>query len=103
MSTKSTNEWLSIFETAGVPAGPVKFIQELFDDEQVIANDMIVEVEHSTAGKIRMVGPIVQMSETPLKAQSASPALGEHTDEILENLGYTPELIEELKRTGVTR
>ena len=43
------------------------------------------------------------MSETPLKAQSASPALGEHTDEILENLGYTPELIEELKRTGVTR
>ena len=103
ISAKSTNEWLSIFETAGVPAGPVKFIQELFDDEQVIANDMIVEVEHSTAGKIRMVGPIVQMSETPLKAQSASPALGEHTDEILENLGYTPELIEELKRTGVTR
>ena len=76
--TKTCQEWLAIFDDAGVPAGPVRFIQELTDDEQVIANDMVVEVNHSLAGKVRMAGPMIQMSETPLEAKSASPALGEH-------------------------
>ena len=102
MSSKTTEEWLSIFDIAGVPAGPVRFVQELLDDDQVIANEMVVELEHSLAGKLRMVGPMVQMSETPLKAQSASPALGEHTCEILQNLGYTSKAIEDLKRNRVT-
>ena len=102
MSSKTTEEWLSIFDIAGVPAGPVRFVEELLDDDQVLANDMVVELEHSLAGKIRMLGPMVQMSGTPLKAQSASPALGEHTSEILLNLGYTPLDIDELKRNGVT-
>ena len=74
--TKTCQEWLAIFDDAGVPAGPVRFIQELTDDEQVIANDMVVEVNHSLAGKVRMAGPMIQMSETPLEAKSASPALG---------------------------
>ena len=73
--TKTCQEWLAIFDDAGVPAGPVRFIQELTDDEQVIANDMVVEVNHSLAGKVRMAGPMIQMSETPLEAKSASPAL----------------------------
>jgi len=102
MSSKTTDEWLTIFDIAGVPAGPVKFVEELLDDDQVLANDMVVELEHSLAGKIRMLGPMVQMSDTPLKAQSASPALGEHTSEILLNLGYTSQDIDELKRNGIT-
>ena len=72
--TKTCQEWLAIFDDAGVPAGPVRFIQELTDDEQVIANDMVVEVNHSLAGKVRMAGPMIQMSEPPLEASSASPA-----------------------------
>ena len=79
--TKTCQEWLAIFDDAGVPAGPVRFIQELTDDEQVIANDMVVEVNHSLAGKVRMAGPMIQMSEPPLEAKSPSPALGEQTEQ----------------------
>ena len=100
--TKTGEEWLSIFDAAGVPAGPVRFIQELTNDEQVIANDMVVEVNHSLAGKIRMAGPMIQMSETPLAVQSASPALGEHTDEIMLKLGYSKGEIADLKSRRIT-
>ena len=100
--TKTGEEWLSIFDAAGVPAGPVRFIQELINDEQVIANDMVVEVNHSLAGKIRMAGPMIQMSETPLAVQSASPALGEHTNEIMLNLGYSEGEIADLKSRNIT-
>lgn len=100
--TKTCEEWLSIFDSCGVPAGPVRFIQELTNDEQVIANDMVVEVQHTLAGKIKMAGPMIQMSETPLNARSASPALGEHTDQILLDLGYSEDKIADLKSSEVT-
>ena len=100
---KTTDEWVSLLDGAGVPAGPVSFTEELLQDEQVIANDMVVELEHTTAGKVRMFGPTLRMSETPLEARSASPALGEHTDEILNDLGYSQEDIQGLKDHGVTR
>ena len=100
--TKTGEEWLSILDAAGVPAGPVRFIQELTNDEQVIANEMVVEVNHSLAGKVRMAGPMIQMSETPLAVQSASPALGEHTNEIMLNLGYSEDEITDLKSRNIT-
>ena len=100
--TKTCQEWLAIFDDAGVPAGPVRFIQELTDDEQVIANDMVVEVNHSLAGKVRMAGPMIQMSETPLEAKSDSPALGEHTDQIMLALGYSEEEITDLRSRNIT-
>ena len=100
--TKTCQEWLAIFDDAGVPAGPVRFIQELTDDEQVIANDMVVEVNHSLAGKVRMAGPMIQMSEPPLEAKSASPALGEHTDQIMLELGYSEEEITDLRSRNIT-
>ena len=101
MLTKSGQEWLSIFDAAGVPAGPVRFVQELINEEQVIANDMVVEVNHTTAGKIRMAGPMISMSATPLKAQFASPTLGEHTHEILSELGYKDDDISYLKSQNI--
>jgi formyl-CoA transferase len=100
---KTVDEWLALLDKAGVPAGRVRFTEELIADEQVIANDLVVELEHSLAGKLKMVGPLLKMSGTPLKARSASPALGEHTDEILGALGYTAEEIQQLRDTGVTR
>ena len=72
------------------------------DDEQVLANDLVVNMEHSLAGDLKMVGPVLKMSETPLRAQMASPALGEHTDSILGELDYSPEAIVRLKDDGVT-
>jgi formyl-CoA transferase len=100
---RTVEEWLEDFDEVGVPAGPVRYVQELLDDEQVVANDLVVELDHSLAGKVRMVGPIIGMSETPLSVQGPSPALGEHTDEILASLGMGEEAIEQLKNDGVTR
>ncbi len=100
---KRVDEWLELLDKAGVPAGPVRFVEELVDDEQVLANGLVVELEHSLAGVMKMVGPLLSMSETPLKPRSASPALGEHSDEILKGLGYSDDDIRRLKDEGVTR
>jgi crotonobetainyl-CoA:carnitine CoA-transferase CaiB-like acyl-CoA transferase len=101
--TRTTAEWLALLDAAGVPAGPVRFVQELFDDPQVLANDLVTELEHPLAGHLRMVGPPLKLSDTPARAQSASPPLGHDTDAILGSLGYSPEQIEELRAAGVTR
>lgn len=103
LSERTTDEWLALFDEHGVPAGPFKFTEELLDDPQVLANGLQVEVEHSLVGTVRMVGPPLQMSETPLAVQGPSPALGEHTDQILSSLGYMPEQIEALRSAGTVR
>ena len=99
---RSVDEWLETFDRVGVPAGPVRFAQEMLDDEQVRANGLSVELEHTLAGPVKMVGPIINMSETPLQARAASPALGEHTDDILSGMGYTQAQISALRANGVT-
>ena len=101
--TKTTDEWVRMLDGAGVPCGPVLFTEELMNDEQVIANDLVVNLEHSKVGNVRMFGPILRMTETPLEAQFASPALGEHTGEILASLGYSADDIQRLRDEGVTR
>jgi CoA:oxalate CoA-transferase len=101
--TRTTAEWLRLLDDAGIPSGPVRFVEELFEDPQVLANDLVVELDHPLAGPMHMVGAPVKMSVTPTHVQRASPALGEHTDAILAFLGYDPEQIAGLKRAGVTR
>ncbi|MDA0769993.1 MAG: hypothetical protein BZY79_03690 [SAR202 cluster bacterium Casp-Chloro-G4] len=100
---KTVSDWLELLDAAGVPAGPVRFVEELLADEQVVSNGLVVELEHTQAGKVTMVGPLVKMSETPLEAQSASPALGESTVDILRGLGYDDQKLNELRQKGVIR
>jgi len=100
---RTVAEWLEHLDGCGVPSGPVLFPEELWDDAQVLANGLIVEVEHPTFGTIKMVGPPIQMSDTPLEPQGASPLLGANTDELLAEVGYGPESIAELRGAGVIR
>ncbi len=100
---RTTDEWLALFDEAGVPAGPFKFTWELVDDPQVLANDLQVTIEHPLAGTVRMVGPALQMAETPLAVQGSSPVLGEHTDEVLSSIGYSAEEIEAMREAGAIR
>lgn len=100
--TRSTDEWIDILDSVGVPCGPVLFTEELTHHEQVVANDMVVDLQHPTVGNVRMFGPVLRMTETPLKAQSASPALGQHSEAILVSLGYSAEEVRRLKDEGVT-
>jgi len=103
MRGRTNEEWLAVFDERGVPAGPFRFTQELIDDPQVLANDLQVSFEHPLAGTVKMAGPPLQMSETPLAVQGPSPALGQHTDEILASMGYSGEQIASMRQAGVIR
>lgn len=99
--SRTTEEWGAAFEKHGVPAGPLYFIEELFDHPQTLANGLQVEMEHPLLGPMKLVGPAFQMSESPLEAQFPSPMLGEHTDEVLSEAGLDAGQIEQLRTAGV--
>ena len=103
MLERTTEEWRTVFDEARVPSTPVYFTEELTDHQQVIADGNIVELEHPLLGRLSMYGPILQMGETPLRAQRSSPALSENTEEILTGLGYSSEELEQLRQEGATQ
>jgi crotonobetainyl-CoA:carnitine CoA-transferase CaiB-like acyl-CoA transferase len=100
---QGVEHWLSRLDRFGVPSGPVLFPEELWDDEQVLANGLLVDVVHPTLGKMQMVGPPIQMSDTPLAPQGASPVLGADTDTLLMQVGYSDAEIASLRESGVIR
>jgi crotonobetainyl-CoA:carnitine CoA-transferase CaiB-like acyl-CoA transferase len=79
-------EWTDLLLEAGVPAGPINTMAEVFSDPHVLARDMLVEVEHATLGPIKLPGVPMKFSLTPAKARTAPPVLGEHTRAVLRDL-----------------
>lgn len=95
---KTTEEWMALLDAAGVPNGPINTIDKVVENEQVLAREMIVEVEHPVAGKLRMPGIPIKLSETPGSIRMPAPVLGQHTVDIMEELlGLSDEEIEILK------
>jgi formyl-CoA transferase len=101
--TKTTEQWGAQFQQHGVPAGPMYFVEELFDNPQTRANNLVTDIEHPLLGHLRMVGPAFQMSDTPLEANTPSPLLGADADDVLGYAGYTPDQISALREAGVIR
>ena len=99
---KTTDAWLELLTNDGIPAGPIRFIEELFDEPQTQANHLIADLEHAEAGQIKMVGLPAKFSETPLIA-NPPPALGQQTDSILEELGFTDHQIQILRTEQVIK
>jgi len=93
--------WLERLRAADIPCGPINEVDEILNDPQVLARGMVVELEHSTAGLVRSLGNPVHLDETPVRYRLAPPTLGQHTDEVLAQLGYSPQAIERLRAEGV--
>ena len=100
-ATRRVDEWIERLSAEGVPCSSVNSIDKVVLDEQVRAREMIVEVEHAVAGKIRMAGLPVKLSRNPGAVRRPPPLLGEHSVEILREMGMGAGDIEALFRQGV--
>jgi crotonobetainyl-CoA:carnitine CoA-transferase CaiB-like acyl-CoA transferase len=99
--TKTSEEWLGLLQAADIPSGPVVERSKVFFESQTVENEMLVPVRHPKAGRTRMLGIPIQLSSTPGKISTAAPLLGEHTEEVLRELGYSRPEIDELKAKDV--
>jgi crotonobetainyl-CoA:carnitine CoA-transferase CaiB-like acyl-CoA transferase len=99
--TRTREEWLGILEEYGIPCGPVRNREAVFEDPQVEANDLLARIDHPVVGPLEVVGVTVKLGRTPGRVVSPSPTLGQHTELILRELGYTPDQIAALRAQGV--
>ena len=99
-ATKTSREWIEAFNEAGVPAGYIYSIDEVFQDPQVQHLGMAAPVAHPTLGNIELVAQPVHLSGAPSTIRTPTPDIGEHNDEVLSEAGYTPDEIHELRKTG---
>ena len=99
---RTTKEWVKLLDDAGVANGPINNLQQVFEEPQVIARGMKIELPHAVAGKVSLVASPMRFSGTPIKHEVPPPALGQHTDEILrQSLKKSDAEIAKLKADGV--
>jgi formyl-CoA transferase len=102
-SHKSAREWMALCEDIGIPAAPINTLDRVFEDPQVIARQMKIEVEHPTAGHLPLVASPLKIPTAPTSVRLPPPLLGEHSREILEDLlGLSGDDIQALEQAGVT-
>jgi formyl-CoA transferase len=97
------SHWLALFDANDIPCGPINDYAQVFADPQVVAREMVVETEHPTLGRIKTLGSPIKMSATPPDVSRRGPRLGEHTDEVLREAGFSNDEIAALRRSGAAR
>jgi crotonobetainyl-CoA:carnitine CoA-transferase CaiB-like acyl-CoA transferase len=99
---KPKGEWITLLEKAKVPCGPINNLKEVFENEQVIARNVLLNVPHPTAGNMKLVASPMKLSKTPTEVRMAPPTLGQHTEEILhDRLKLSDQAIHELRTKGI--
>ena len=103
LAAKGSAAWAEELSRVGIPAGAINSIDAALAHPQVQARDMVLTVEHPTAGPLRMAGSPIKLSEYTTTVRRPPPMLGEHTGEVLRELGYTAADIETMRQEGVVR
>jgi formyl-CoA transferase len=98
-ASNTTDHWFKELRSHDIPCEPVRYVEEMIDDEQVLANNYVIELDHHTGHKIRTSGPVLTFAGG-MPPEKSSPALGEHTDEVLVDIGYTPDEVAKLRGQG---
>ncbi|MEH7377881.1 CaiB/BaiF CoA transferase family protein [Neobacillus drentensis] len=101
LSKKMKKEWKERLDAVGVPNGPINTIAEMFEDPQIKAREMIVEMEHPLIDHLRLTGSPLKLSATPVTMRRHPPLFGEHTESLLESIGYNSEEISRLKQNNI--
>jgi crotonobetainyl-CoA:carnitine CoA-transferase CaiB-like acyl-CoA transferase len=94
----SRAHWSELLTRAGVPCGAVRDVPDALSDPQLVARNMIEAVEHAAAGTLKVLGVPIKLSETPGSVRTAPPTLGQHTAQVLAELGMTVAEIDDLRR-----
>ena len=103
LAARSAEEWTDRLTEAGVPVGPILTVPETVQHPQVLARDMVVDLPHPVEGTVRTLGSPLKLSQTPPNLRHASPTHGQHTAEILADLGLSVEEISRLRDQGSIR
>lgn len=103
VALKPRAEWLDVLVAADVPCAPLNSLDEVFDDPQVVALGLERTITHPVMGDVRLVAPAVNLSDTPLTWNTAPPVLGEHSEQVLAELGLDAERVADLERSGTVR
>jgi crotonobetainyl-CoA:carnitine CoA-transferase CaiB-like acyl-CoA transferase len=101
LQLRSISEWIELFSEKNIPCGPIYTMDQVFDHQQTLARDMVVQVEHPEAGLVKLVGSPIKLSRTKIKITRHPPAAGEHTSEILQQVGYSVEEITKWKENNI--
>lgn len=98
---KTTAHWVDLIVEAGVPCGPINTVADVVSNPQVLARNMIAEVDHPNIPNLKFPGSPLKLTDSPATIRRVPPMLGQHNEEILEEAGYSPEKIADLKERGV--
>ena len=101
LAMNTTEYWVDVLNKAGVPCGPVQSVADVFQDPQILSQDMVMDIDHPGFGAVRMLGFPMKLSATPCQVRRPAPGLGEHSDDVLAELGYSPEERLALRAGGV--
>jgi crotonobetainyl-CoA:carnitine CoA-transferase CaiB-like acyl-CoA transferase len=103
LQARGSAEWAEEMSGAGIPAGAINTVDRALAQPQVAARDMVLTTEHPTAGTVRMAGSPVRLSHHSATVRRPPPLLGEHTDEVLAEIGYSAADVAAMRERGLVR
>ena len=99
--TKPAEHWLALLRTAGVPCGEIADYGDVFNDEHLLARKFFVDLEHPVLGTLRGLGSPMRLARTPVRHHRAGPRLGEHTADVLRELGWSDADVDDLAGASI--